>query len=236
MTITIAALLAVWLWQSDTQTLAQAEQLPEALPALQVHSLPSTLAAWQPDSQDDYFEQVSPSAVGYLIWSEFPVRVFVEPPHPTANDRSADWTSAVNRAAQEWSQHLPLELVDVPAAADIRIWRRSPPLRGWGDRLQRARSAETRCEFYVHQGLNRAAAILSHRCEIWLRPSQTDDYIQAAARHELGHAIGIWGHSPLATDALYFSQVRTPPAISHRDVNTLKRVYQQPTRLGWAVE
>ena len=35
------------------------------------------------------------------------------------------------------------------------------------------------------------------------------------------------------TDVLYFSQVRNPPAISARDVNTLKRVYEQPTRLGW---
>jgi predicted Zn-dependent protease len=31
----------------------------------------------------------------------------------------------------------------------------------------------------------------------------------------------------------YFSQVRNPPPISPRDVNTLKRIYQQPTSLGW---
>ncbi|XTZ12993.1 MAG: peptidase, partial [cyanobacterium endosymbiont of Rhopalodia inflata] len=35
------------------------------------------------------------------------------------------------------------------------------------------------------------------------------------------------------TDALYFSQVRSLSPISVRDVNTLKKIYQQPTRLGW---
>ncbi|MFN4955672.1 MAG: peptidase, partial [Aphanizomenon sp.] len=34
---------------------------------------------------------------------------------------------------------------------------------------------------------------------------------------------------------MYFSQVRNPPFISVRDVNTLKRVYEQPTGLGWSV-
>jgi len=68
---------------------------------------------------------------------------------------------------------------------------------------------------------------------IYIRPDQAIEYLQAAARHELGHALGIWGHSPQPTDALYASQVRNPAKISARDLNTLKRVYEQPTRLGW---
>ncbi|MBA3924661.1 MAG: peptidase, partial [Nostocaceae cyanobacterium] len=70
---------------------------------------------------------------------------------------------------------------------------------------------------------------------IILSPSQTGEYLSAATRHEFGHALGIWGHSPLQTDTMYFSQVRHPPAISPRDVNTLKKIYAQPTSLGWTV-
>ena len=77
--------------------------------------------------------------------------------------------------------------------------------------------------------------VLSHRFAVYLNPNQVGKYVPATARHELGHALGIWGHSLLETDVLYFSQVRNPPAISARDVNTLKRVYEQPTRLGWGV-
>ncbi|MDY6897650.1 MAG: peptidase, partial [Cyanobacteriota bacterium] len=68
---------------------------------------------------------------------------------------------------------------------------------------------------------------------ILLSPSQTGKYLLAASRHELGHALGIWGHSKDKGDALYFSQVRNPPLVSARDVNTLKKIYQQSTSLGW---
>ena len=58
----------------------------------------------------------------------------------------------------------------------------------------------------------------------------------ATMRHELGHALGIWGHSPNENDALYYSQVSNPVGISARDINTLKEIYQQPTKLGWQIE
>lgn len=214
------------------------------LPAAQVHPLPTSLSQRYDNNQDDYFNAVQPTPVGYLIWSKFPVQVYVQPPDlsdPTG--RSHTWYEAVDRALQEWTVYLPLKLASTAETADITIWRSAPPLQPLPtesnnqspiDRLPRARSAETRYEIAVRRSPN-AAAILSHRFTINLSPSQTEHYTQATARHELGHALGIWGHSSLQTDALYFSQVRNSPLISQRDVNTLKRVYEQPTRLGWSL-
>lgn len=197
-------------------------------PDPQVHPLPPSLDRWQPEDQGDYFEQIEPIAAGYLVWSRFPIRVFVEP-----SDRP-NWATAVQQAIAEWTVYLPLEQIDRAEAADIAIWCRTPPLQWQNGELGRARSAETRFEVGIDRSIDQA--ILAHRLQIWLRPDQTATYLQAAARHELGHALGIWGHSLEPTDALYFSQVRNPPPISPRDVNTLKRIYQQPTRLGWAIE
>lgn len=197
-------------------------------PDPQVHPLPPSLDRWQAGDQGDYFEQIEPTAVGYLIWSRFPIRVFVEP-----SDRS-NWMNAVQQAIEEWNLYLPLEQVDRAEAADIAIWCRTPPLQLREGELGRARSAETRFEVGIDRSRN--PATLAHRLRIWLRPDQSAIYLQAAARHELGHALGIWGHSLEPTDAMYFSQVGSPPLISARDVNTLKRIYQQPTRLGWALE
>lgn len=217
---------------------------PSRLPPAQPHPLPPKLAQWQDNnSSNDYFSQVKPTRVGYLLWSQFPVKVYVERP-PDMMEESAEssrfqqWVQAVLKAVQEWNRYFPLTVVEQQSMADIAILRSLPPLnasfnRNTGEfQLPRARSAQTRYELYTSQS-GQGTSILSHRCTIQLSPAQSDNYIQAAARHELGHALGIWGHSPLETDALYFSQVRNPPPISLRDINTLKRVYEQPTRLGW---
>lgn len=242
-------------------------QLPTTLPEPQAHPLPPALAGWQ-DARNsgDYFDRIKSVSVGYLIWSKFPITVYIEPLKSTdssnafSTQRARDWVRAVENAVQEWNQYLPLQVTQQAEGADIAIWRSTPPLRlerdtrssrdrdaqSSGDRrapglvLGRARSAETRFDLYASRPASSQPnadqkPTLAHRFTILLRPDQTSQYLEAAARHELGHALGIWGHSPRESDALYFSQVRNPPAISFRDINTLKRIYQQPTRLGWSL-
>jgi len=179
--------------------------------------------------------------------------------------RFENWVEAVLQAVQEWSVYLPVEVIAQPEGADISILRSRPPLQASLNRetgqlnLPRARSAETTYEFYVRAAMDTnpeadtgelqgtasrqitqlnatvSEPVLSQRFTIQLSPDQTVEYTLATARHELGHALGIWGHSPSETDTMYFSQVRNPPEISVRDINTLKRVYEQPTRLGWSL-
>ncbi len=189
------------------------------------HPLPSILARWQ-DSKNsgDYFDAVKPTEVGYLVWSNFPVKVYIETPKNVNNNQADTWVKAVSSTVQEWNAYLPLQIVEESESADITILRKAPPLQG---NPPRARSAQTTYNLYTKNN------ILYHRFSILLSPSQMGEYLTAAARHEIGHALGIWGHSPLQSDVLYFSQVRNPPLISTRDVNTLKKVYEQPTKLGW---
>lgn len=205
-----------------------------SLPPLKPHSLPPALAQWQDKTNSgDYLAEIRPTEVGYLVWSQFPIKVYIQKPYPESSNAEIlqSWANEVLQAIQEWNTYLPLQVIEQAEVADIKIMRSSPPLRiSPNEKFPRARSAETSYELYISSN-----NVLSHRCSILLSPNQTGKYLQAAARHEFGHALGIWGHSPIQSDALYFSQVRNPPPISSRDVNTLKRVYEQPTRLGWSL-
>lgn len=208
----------------SAQIKAATQEPTVKLPALQVHPLPSFFLQGQDNQQhDNYFSQVKPAEVGYLIWSKFPVQIYIAPPIATTTHTHQNWEPSIAQAIKEWQVYFPLEITIDPKKADIKIEPTNP--KGASGRV---RSGETAYQIYIDQ-----QGILSHRCTVTIRPSQTAAYITAAARHELGHALGIWGHSPVATDSLYFSQVRQPAPISVRDVNTLKQVYLQPTRLGW---
>ncbi len=187
---------------------------------LRIHPLPAILAQWN-DRSGDYFDRVQKTEPEYLVWSRFPVKVYVQP----GDQRSQTWVNLITQAVNEWKAHFPVELSDRKEGADILIDRASIPLKF--PLTGRVRFADTRFELYTQD------SVLRHRVTVRIQPNRPDLSLLAAARHELGHALGIWGHSPLETDVMYFSQVRTPPPISARDVNTLKRVYEQPTRLGW---
>lgn len=224
--------------------------IPASLPVPQSHPLPPTLAQWDDQTgAGDYFTEIKLTAVEYLVWSQFPIQVYIEQPKESADSSASaqrfhDWYSAVFQALEEWTIYLPLQVVSEAESADITILRSHPPLQASFNRETgrfeniRARAAETRYEFYLRseaQNSQKPAKILAHKFTIYLSPHQTLDYTLATARHEIGHALGIWGHSPLETDVMYYSQVGHPPTISIRDINTLKRIYQQPTRLGWAL-
>ncbi|MBE9126218.1 MULTISPECIES: matrixin family metalloprotease [unclassified Coleofasciculus] len=234
---------------NTVQGISTAPPASPSLPMPQVHPLPPTLAHWQDSTHaGDYFSEIKLTPVNYLVWSQFPVKVYVErPKEPVESSASAqrfqNWMDAVLQAVGEWNAYLPLEVVSQSEGADIAILRSRPPLQASLNRETgkfdsiRARTAETRYEFYLRQSENeKRFDIIAQKFTIQLSPDQSVDFTIATARHELGHALGIWGHSPVETDALYFSQVRNPPGISARDINTLKRIYQQPTRLGWTLE
>jgi predicted Zn-dependent protease len=200
----------------------------QSLPPSQIHPLPQPLAQWNEaqNAQGDYFDQIKPTQPGFLIWSQWPIQVYIAPPPKGALIKSETWYSAILQAVKDWQLYLPISLTESQVNADISFVA-TPPQQRSGLRV---RSAETRFELYTSR-----QNTLAHRVSIYIRPNQTPQYISAAARHELGHGLGIWGHSQKPTDVMYFAQVRQPPAISARDVNTLKRIYQQPSQLGWPI-
>lgn len=202
------------------------------------HPLPSSLKQWEAKTQvGDYFSEVEKSPFGYLVWSDFPVKVYLDLSASSSQQKKAEWEQAVTAAIEEWSQYFPLTRVSDRAQAQIIIARSRPPLNTKRDpatgglTFDRARTARTRYEF----DLDREESRLVHSMFVEITPDQRQELTLATARHEIGHALGIWGHSSNQNDAIYYSHVRESPEISPRDVNTLKKIYQQPTHLGWKI-
>lgn len=198
----------------------------------------------------DYFDQIRPSALGYLVWSQFPVRVYREGETAAAGSgeaqRQAVWRSAVEQAVTAWQGVIPLEWTDDREGADIQILRSRPPLRYQDDgSIARARTAETRYQFRLvpdrsapapSQASANQAPRIQPQFTLYLGPGQAPAQLATTARHELGHALGLWGHSLDPQDVMYGEQTAQPQTVSQRDINTLRRVYQQPTQVGWSLQ
>ena len=144
---------------------------------------------------------------------------------PGGDDRwSQRWSTAVSNALQEWGHHLEVVRVSDAKDAQLRLWRRRPPLRD-------GRASNGRAYLRLQQVKREGnAAALEPQVEVLLSPGLRLPVLQATALHELGHGFGLWGHSDQATDVMAPSQGATPLLqLSPRDRQTLTWLLQQPS-------
>ena len=154
-------------------------------------------------------------------------------PWPASDDRL---TSSVRNAARQWVAILAyrehsLRVVDDPSAADIivRDSRAPSPVEidcagvGWGD----AAGSTVFCPLddtartldLVDGGGGRTKILIS------IDVLESDSYasgLPPIVLHEIGHALGIGGHSPVAGDAMF--AIPGAPSPSRRDALTLRYV------------
>lgn len=127
----------------------------------------------------------------------------------------------VKRAAELWNRKMEstvqLLVVDDPIA-DVTIRFVS------GSQLPNHTSGRTEIAYQVLSGTLCSASI---QVESGLKE---DNAVQAVA-HELGHALGIQGHSPNRED-LMFEKSHLPAVVTQRDANTLCIAYGRATMAG----
>ncbi len=221
------------------------QRLRYVLPALLLASLACGVRlVAQPDNASDYLRYVTFDAPGHenvlLRWPErkMPLKVFLPPPPRGWFADPADVEEVTRRAVTDWidaaGPGLPrFEFVDTAGDADIPIM--------WAD--QSPSWSVAHC-FYDINWPQRRFGVANVLITAWYRDgSQVPvDDLHKTLLHEMGHALGLGGHSPNPEDALY-GWVKGPKpgdlaegiilpnrstGLTDRDRETLRKLYAEP--------
>jgi len=182
-------------------------------------------------SAGDYYWQISRNSEGEE-WNHLPVKVFL------GSAPEMKWQQGTREAYDVWSALFPLQQVALPQDADIRMsWERSDLDEGhageemdWVQIKPVGGALSARRVAFISMDLNRR----------WSK-----DEMRAIVLHEIGHALGIKGHSDSKKDIMFWQmqekarQLPLPGPIplfwrslvkqpSQRDINTLIRLYNHP--------
>lgn len=180
----------------------------------------------------DYRLRLRPTALGWPILKRW--CVWVEPPATDGQpeDRwQRRWREAVDQALTHWAGLLPLQRVDRPEAAQILLLRRRPPRQTGAD--GRLRASHGRALLSLRQVDRGQGLRLEPLVHLVLSPDQRAEALQATALHELGHGLGLWGHSDSNHDVMAARPGPKPILrLSERDRATLTWLYSQSTRFG----
>ncbi len=213
-------------------------QVGQANARIQIlRTLPVYPEALQPahyvSSAGDYYGEIAEDSESSR-WQSFPVKVLI------GDVPNGNWHQGVREAFNIWQGMVPMELTADADEADIRFeWDQS-------QNMGEGHAGEERDWVQFESVGNSVTSRKVAHIAIALVRNWTKDEMRALTLHEMGHALGIRGHSSSKGDIMYWqmqeSNRRVPipgmyyPLIlkslvskpSQRDLNTLIRLYNTP--------
>lgn len=177
-------------------------------------------------SIEDYFEQITVFSDGRLTrFEQMPIRVYVGD-IPVPKTLRKQYLEVLEEVLSTWEKvsdgKVRFTQTDDREIADIRL--------SWSNKLPS----------YPENPIGEAVLVRTEEIhveiKVGLRDSTTIRPLSPHAAksillHELGHAIGLWGHSPNPRDVMYYAAKANYP--TKRDINTLQKVYSTPVNTSF---
>lgn len=153
--------------------------------------------------------------IRYVKWTSMPIKVWVE---------SGIYSASAKKAFMQWQSKtqnvVSFNFVDKPQEAQITVYfkpsiDKAPSgdalgvTRVYTDNKNIARKAQMDIKSITQTGVK-----------------QTPNQIYAVVLHEVGHALGMDGHSKNQYDVMYPSDDNYRNSLSNRDINTVKYMYK----------
>lgn len=177
---------------------------------------------------DDYLDKVTQG--GKLVrWSflTMPLTVYIEEKPIGIQNFQPAFYSSVRQALDTWvaalNQQLTYQLTTIPEKADIRItWTNSIDSHGSHNEGGTSYTAGLMIPRFDNNQIDYMTVKIA-TFDISGKP-QSNQAIHAVAIHEIGHSLGLLGHSDNPDDIMY-AQNKQVLKLSTRDINTIRLLY-----------
>lgn len=183
---------------------------------------------------NDYFEHTTYESVSK--WLHMPLKVYIPPDSETSHISCyrSEFGTALRDAFKEWAEAsgnaVKYQMVTSQKDADIDVLWTSDPTKV----SRPSEGGEARVAYDVVHGINHAQIILLTKTPDGTEFNIPLNIIKAACLHEIGHSLGLLGHSPNANDVMFCSvpAADQPHPVTARDGATLAHLYRPDVALA----